>query len=244
MGGTTPLLAWSSASRLGAGPCSTSFSSSSAVERMTSFARFTSSTPGSCTRIWSASLWRATTGSATVLAMGTLVAIVPGVVLGPFVGALVDRWNRRIVMMAAAKHLASVTLELGGKSPNIVLPDCPDLAKAARAAAGAIFYWLRPERWLASLEPAPWRELALGLEGGGPQPLEPAPIEGVRAEDLAALHALLLGAGVPIGRINAVRKRFSRWGAGRLAAALECARVIPILLAGLALALAAVRIPE
>jgi hydroxypyruvate reductase len=45
------------------------------------------------------------------------------------------------------------------------------------------------------------------------------------------LHALLLGAGVPINRINAVRKRFSRWGAGRLAAALECARVIPILLA-------------
>ncbi|KMN42400.1 aldehyde dehydrogenase family protein, partial [Burkholderia sp. LK4] len=30
--------------------------------------------------------------------------------------------------------------ELGGKSPNIVLPDCPDLDRAAQAAAGAIFY--------------------------------------------------------------------------------------------------------
>jgi DHA3 family macrolide efflux protein-like MFS transporter len=30
-----------------------------------------------------------------------MVAIVPGVFLGPFVGALVDRWNRRIVMIVA-----------------------------------------------------------------------------------------------------------------------------------------------
>ena len=35
------------------GPCSTSFSSSSDVERMISFARATSVTPGSCTMIWS-----------------------------------------------------------------------------------------------------------------------------------------------------------------------------------------------
>lgn len=66
---------------------------------------------------------------------------------------------------------------------------------------------------------------------GGSSSLIGAPIAGVRPEDLAQLHALLLGAGVPISRINAVRKRFSRWGAGRLAAALDCARVIPILLA-------------
>jgi len=32
---------------------------------MISLARLTSDTPGSCTRIWSASLWRATMGSAT-----------------------------------------------------------------------------------------------------------------------------------------------------------------------------------
>lgn len=66
---------------------------------------------------------------------------------------------------------------------------------------------------------------------GGTSSLIGAPIAGVRSEDLATLHALLLGAGLPISRSNAVRKRFSRWGAGRLAAALDCARVIPILLA-------------
>ena len=74
-------------------------------------------------------------------------------------------------------------------------------------------------------------DIVLVLLSGGTSSLIGAAIPGVREEDLAALHSLLLGAGVPIGRINAVRKRFARWGAGRLAAALECGRIIPILLA-------------
>jgi hydroxypyruvate reductase len=74
-------------------------------------------------------------------------------------------------------------------------------------------------------------DIVILLISGGTSSLVGAPIAGVRAEDLASLHALLLGAGVPITRINAVRKRFSRWGAGRLAAALACARVIPVVLA-------------
>lgn len=74
-------------------------------------------------------------------------------------------------------------------------------------------------------------DVVLLLISGGTSSLIGAPIAGVRAEDLATLHALLLGSGLPIARTNAVRKRFSRWGAGRLAAALDCARVIPILLA-------------
>lgn len=74
-------------------------------------------------------------------------------------------------------------------------------------------------------------DVVLVLVSGGTSALIGAPIEGIRLGDLAALHALLLGAGVPIGRINAVRKRFSRWGAGRLAVALRHARLIPILLA-------------
>ncbi len=42
-----------------------------------------------------------TTGSATILAVATLVGLLPQVVLGPFIGALVDRWDRRRVMLAA-----------------------------------------------------------------------------------------------------------------------------------------------
>ncbi len=87
------------------------------------------------------------------------------------------------------------------------------------------------ERLAALTERIGRQDVVLLLLSGGTSSLVGAPIAGVRAEDLAALHSLLLGAGVPINRINAVRKRFSRWGAGRLAAALDCARVIPILLA-------------
>lgn len=41
------------------------------------------------------------TGSATVLTTASLVQILPGVVLGPLVGPLIDRWNRRKVMLVA-----------------------------------------------------------------------------------------------------------------------------------------------
>lgn len=53
-----------------------------------------------------------TTGSATVLAVATLVALLPEVFLGPFAGALVDRWNRRRVMIVADGAIALVTLGL------------------------------------------------------------------------------------------------------------------------------------
>jgi len=53
-----------------------------------------------------------TTGSATVLAGATIFAILPQVVVGPFAGALVDRWNRRRVMIAADAAIALVTAGL------------------------------------------------------------------------------------------------------------------------------------
>jgi DHA3 family macrolide efflux protein-like MFS transporter len=46
------------------------------------------------------------TGSATILATATLVAMLPGIVLGPFAGALVDRWNRRTVLIVADTAIA------------------------------------------------------------------------------------------------------------------------------------------
>ena len=47
--------------------------------------------------------------------------------------------GRRILHAAADSNLKRVWLELGGKSPNIVLADCPDLPRAAKAAAAAIY---------------------------------------------------------------------------------------------------------
>jgi len=42
-----------------------------------------------------------TTGSAMVLAVATMMAVLPRVFAGPIAGVLVDRWNRRVVMMLA-----------------------------------------------------------------------------------------------------------------------------------------------
>lgn len=55
-----------------------------------------------------------TTGSAKVLATSASVALLPNIFLGPFVGALVDRWPRRYVLMLAdgAVALASTLLAL------------------------------------------------------------------------------------------------------------------------------------
>jgi DHA3 family macrolide efflux protein-like MFS transporter len=51
-------------------------------------------------------------GSATVLAIATLVGMLPQIVIGPFAGALVDRWNRRIIMIAADATIAVFSLLL------------------------------------------------------------------------------------------------------------------------------------
>lgn len=54
-----------------------------------------------------------TTGSATVLATATLVAILPDVLIGPFAGALVDRLNRKKLMIIADGSIALATIGLG-----------------------------------------------------------------------------------------------------------------------------------
>ena len=47
--------------------------------------------------------------------------------------------GRRLLEYAARSNLKRCYLELGGKSPNIVFADAPDLARAAKVSAAAIF---------------------------------------------------------------------------------------------------------
>lgn len=47
--------------------------------------------------------------------------------------------GRHLLNASAASNLKPVYLELGGKSPNVVFADTPDLDEAAKAAVGAIF---------------------------------------------------------------------------------------------------------
>jgi DHA3 family macrolide efflux protein-like MFS transporter len=49
------------------------------------------------------------TASATILATSSLVALLPQIVLGPFIGALVDRWSRRLIMIVADASIAAAT---------------------------------------------------------------------------------------------------------------------------------------
>lgn len=52
------------------------------------------------------------TESPIVLTMATMAAILPGVFLSPFIGPLVDRWNRRRIMIVADTAISLITLAL------------------------------------------------------------------------------------------------------------------------------------
>lgn len=63
------------------------------------------------------------------------------------------------------------------------------------------------------------------LLSGGTTSLIGAPLTGLRPVDLTELYRLLLGSGLDITAMNRIRKRFTRWAGGRLAAALHPAHV-------------------
>lgn len=65
----------------------------------------------------------------------------------------------------------------------------------------------------------------LVLVSGGTSSLVAAPVPGIPHDDIVRLFHMLLGSGADIHAMNAVRRRFTRWGAGRLAVALAPARL-------------------
>lgn len=67
------------------------------------------STVGSFALIWWLTM---TTGSAIVLTTATMVALAPAILLGPLVGALVDRWNRRLIILVSDTFIALLSLWL------------------------------------------------------------------------------------------------------------------------------------
>ena len=107
-----------------------------------------------------------------------------------------------------------------GKSPHprlkLIQGDHPEPGPGSQAAAEAL------GTTAALVSPAD--EVWLLLSGGTTS-LVGAPEPGLTPADLSALYTLLLGSGLDITAMNQVRKRFSRWGGGRLARALAPARV-------------------
>ena len=63
-------------------------------------------------------------------------------------------------------------------------------------------------------------DVALALVSGGASSLIAAPLRGMSDHDIPRLYELLLASGLDITAMNTVRKRFMRWGGGRLALAI------------------------
>ncbi|MEP6687003.1 MAG: DUF4147 domain-containing protein [Gemmatimonadales bacterium] len=154
---------------------------------------------------------------------------------------LLDRGpGRRLWLLALGKaafpmaRAAVETLAARGESPAGGLVVAPDL-QAAPHPLIQVIAGDHPEPGAGSLAAAealgqaaaavaPADEVWVLLSGGATSLLA-APVEGVTPGDLTGLYSLLLGSGLDITAMNRVRKRFSRWGGGRLARALAPARV-------------------
>ena len=103
-------------------------------------------------------------------------------------------------------------LTIGVVATGAVLAgDHPVPGDASARAAAAIDGWLR------GLPPTADVHIALS---GGASALIAAPVPGISDADLRATFRLLLGSGLAIDGMNAVRKRITCWSAGRLARAL------------------------
>ncbi len=82
-----------------------------------------------------------TTGSATVLATSTMVALMPEILLGPFAGAYVDRWNRRTVMIVADGLIALASLWLASMFWLDAIQIWHVYVMMALRAIGGSFHW-------------------------------------------------------------------------------------------------------
>ena len=103
----------------------------------------------------------------------------------------------------------------GDKSPHqnidLTLGDHPEPGPRSLAAAEAL--------GRITSRVAPQDEVWVLLSGGTTS-LIGAPEAGLTPADLRTVYSLLLGSGLDIAAMNRIRKRFSRWGAGKLAQAL------------------------
>jgi glycerate 2-kinase len=107
-----------------------------------------------------------------------------------------------------------------GKTPHprltYALGDHPEPAAGSLAAAES----LAKAASLVQPEDEVWVLLS-----GGTTSLIGSPEPGLSPRELSSVYALLLGSGLDITAMNRIRKRFSRWGGGKLARALAPARV-------------------
>jgi DHA3 family macrolide efflux protein-like MFS transporter len=104
-----------------------------------------------------------TTGSATVLALATMVALLPQVFVSPFAGALVDRWNRRMVMIVADSVIALATVVLAVLYALNAVQVWHIYALMLIRSAGGAFHWAAMQASTTMLVPEKHLSRVAGL---------------------------------------------------------------------------------
>lgn len=145
-----------------------------------------------------------TTGSASVLAAASLAAMLPPVLLGPWIGVWVDRWNRKRVLALSdgAVALATLALLILFRAGHASVPAVMALLAVRGLAGGfhgtamaATTRLMVPDGWLTRIQ-----GLNQMLQGGGgivaaplgALALELLPMHGVIAIDLATAACALV----------------------------------------------------
>lgn len=159
-----------------------------------------------------------TTGSATVLGLATMVALLPQVLLGPFVGALVDRWDRRWVMIGTDSLIALTTLILAALAAMGVMRVGHVFLVMFLRSVGGVFHWAAMQASTSLMVPERHLARVAGLNqtlNGVLQIVAPPvgallwgilPLYGILAIDVGtAVLAVLPLCGIPIPRPTARR---------------------------------------
>lgn len=163
-----------------------------------------------------------TTGSATVLALATMTAILPRVLVSPVAGALVDRWSRRLVMIVADGVMATAVILLAVLFAFDLVQVWHIYALMFIRASAEAFHWpamqasttlMVPEKHLSRI--AGLNQTVYGLAGIVAPPLgalllELLPMQGILAVDVVtAVLAIIPLLFIPIPQPEVVETAVS-----------------------------------
>lgn len=129
--------------------------------------------------------------------------------------AAVSTLHRALAEVAGGIVVAPESADAPSGTVNVAVGDHPIPGRRSVQAAARIGRALAQKRA---------GDLGIVLLSGGASSLIGAPLRGMSEADLSQLYELVLGAGLDIHQMNAIRKRFSFWAAGRMALSLAPAR--------------------
>jgi glycerate 2-kinase len=126
-------------------------------------------------------------------------------------GAAVATLQRALAEVAGGIIVAPESGDSPVGTVTAMVGDHPVPGRRSFAAAARISQLIRDKRG---------GDLTIVLLSGGASSLIGAPLRGISEADLSQLYELVLNSGLDIHGMNAIRKRFALWAAGRMALAL------------------------